>query len=121
MTRDTALRRALAARGARGAAVLDVARRRIVEQSGEATPALHMPARREALCRSLEAQHEMAAALGEEPLRECLLVLEGSYLILRALAGDEGFFLCAWLDAEQGNLGLALRHIADAAAAPPPG
>lgn len=115
MTRDAGLRRALAARGARGAAVLDVARRRVLDHAGEMTPALHMPARREALCRMIEAQREAAGALAAEPIEECLLVVEGGYLILRALPGEDGAFLCAWLDAEQGNLGFALRQIAEAA------
>jgi hypothetical protein len=121
VTHHPGLRRALTARGARGAAVLDVARRRIVEQAGETTPALLMPARREALCRSLEAQQQAAAALGGEPLRECLLVLDGSYLVLHMMAGEEGYFLCTWLDAQKGNLGLALRLLAEAAALPGPG
>lgn len=115
MKHDASLRAVLSTKGARGAAVLDLARRRIVEQIGEPAPALHMPARREALCRSLEAQREAAALLGAEPLDECLLVLDGGYVILRALKGEQGCFLCAWLDAEQGNLGLALRQVAEAA------
>lgn len=119
MTHHSGLRRALGAKGARGAAVLDVARRHIVDQVGETTPSLHMPARREALCRSLEAQQQMWATLGGEPFHACLLVQEGAYLIVHALASTQGYYLCAWLEAEKGNLGLALRHVAEAASVVP--
>jgi hypothetical protein len=47
-------------------------------------------------------------------------VLGDSYLILHALAGEKDCFLCAWLDAEQGSLGVALRQIAEAAGLAPP-
>ncbi|MEZ4295135.1 MAG: hypothetical protein R3B70_09165 [Polyangiaceae bacterium] len=88
MTQDVSLRRALQAKGARGVAVLDLARRRVVEQAGEPTPLLHLPARREALCQSIESQIEAASLLRADALGECLLVLDGVYFIAHSLAAQ---------------------------------